>query len=102
MVGITIGVGEYYSRLARHAAQAMEEKIGVRVAILTDEHFASSGLPAPHHLKLRMFDFVNHESVLYFDADMVCLSSWKPAYCARRSEERRVGKECRSRWSPYH
>ncbi len=24
-----------------------------------------------------------------------CRSSW-------RSEERRVGKECRSRWSPYH
>ena len=22
--------------------------------------------------------------------------------CNRRSEERRVGKECRSRWSPYH
>ena len=21
---------------------------------------------------------------------------------AERSEERRVGKECRSRWSPYH
>src|SRR5258708_26379129 len=27
-----------------------------------------------------------------------------PLLCAqkRRSEERRVGKECRSRWSPYH
>ena len=25
-----------------------------------------------------------------------------PAYKQRRSEERRVGKECRSRWSPYH
>ena len=24
------------------------------------------------------------------------------AYYAARSEERRVGKECRSRWSPYH
>ena len=24
------------------------------------------------------------------------------AYCSDRSEERRVGKECRSRWSPYH
>src|SRR3989442_11984700 len=24
--------------------------------------------------------------------------SWR----SRRSEERRVGKECRSRWSPYH
>src|SRR2546430_8622737 len=23
-------------------------------------------------------------------------------YCVARSEERRVGKECRSRWSPYH
>ena len=22
--------------------------------------------------------------------------------CTGRSEERRVGKECRSRWSPYH
>ena len=22
--------------------------------------------------------------------------------CSSRSEERRVGKECRSRWSPYH
>ena len=23
-------------------------------------------------------------------------------FALRRSEERRVGKECRSRWSPYH
>ena len=23
-------------------------------------------------------------------------------HCEDRSEERRVGKECRSRWSPYH
>ena len=32
--------------------------------------------------------------------------AWKLADTARyypmRSEERRVGKECRSRWSPYH
>ena len=27
------------------------------------------------------------------------LSAWVPV---ERSEERRVGKECRSRWSPYH
>ena len=25
-----------------------------------------------------------------------------PAFLITRSEERRVGKECRSRWSPYH
>src|SRR5256885_5100423 len=28
-------------------------------------------------------------------------TNWTRA-CSRRSEERRVGKECRSRWSPYH
>ena len=27
-----------------------------------------------------------------------CVPLWTPV----RSEERRVGKECRSRWSPYH
>src|ERR1035437_8777916 len=27
---------------------------------------------------------------------------WPDPWWATRSEERRVGKECRSRWSPYH
>ena len=29
-------------------------------------------------------------------------SSFTPECEQQRSEERRVGKECRSRWSPYH
>src|SRR5256885_16983876 len=29
-------------------------------------------------------------------------AAYESAYRQRRSEERRVGKECRSRWSPYH
>ena len=29
--------------------------------------------------------------------------TWNTAFLeVKRSEERRVGKECRSRWSPYH
>src|SRR5256886_4731357 len=32
---------------------------------------------------------------------MISISSARPDD-RRRSEERRVGKECRSRWSPYH
>ena len=28
--------------------------------------------------------------------------NWENTLVKRRSEERRVGKECRSRWSPYH
>ena len=30
------------------------------------------------------------------------LSETDPDLVRERSEERRVGKECRSRWSPYH
>ena len=30
------------------------------------------------------------------------LKKYKYTHKAIRSEERRVGKECRSRWSPYH
>jgi len=29
-------------------------------------------------------------------------SADSPMFAYKRSEERRVGKECRSRWSPYH
>ena len=31
------------------------------------------------------------------DVNIYCEGVW-----SSRSEERRVGKECRSRWSPYH
>src|SRR5260370_18336907 len=33
---------------------------------------------------------------------MCCSAGRSSGLCSMRSEERRVGKECRSRWSPYH
>ena len=40
------------------------------------------------------------------DKDLLATSGWwttfKTNEVNERSEERRVGKECRSRWSPYH
>ena len=33
---------------------------------------------------------------------MKCLLGQNKEFADTRSEERRVGKECRSRWSPYH
>ena len=33
---------------------------------------------------------------MHLDSEAIC------AAILHRSEERRVGKECRSRWSPYH
>ena len=39
---------------------------------------------------------------LLLRADGAVEAGWWPHNRALRSEERRVGKECRSRWSPYH
>ena len=36
------------------------------------------------------------------DKEVFCNEFYKEVYALVRSEERRVGKECRSRWSPYH
>ena len=40
----------------------------------------------------------------YNAADSIIVGKFvgEDALAAVRSEERRVGKECRSRWSPYH
>ena len=45
--------------------------------------------------------FLDHEYTTYFTLQQA-LNELKEAGLIRRSEERRVGKECRSRWSPYH
>src|SRR5258705_4536321 len=56
--------------------------------------------------KLRILVLVrSHSSILSGLCKKICLSLelMSPRECSRqRSEERRVGKECRSRWSPYH
>ena len=55
-----------------------------------------------------------HECCNYDGGNCLLLDDGEPCVCVqsislslmcrwfRRSEERRVGKECRSRWSPYH
>src|SRR2546426_12082310 len=47
--------------------------------------------------------YLEHSRIFYFENGgnpevFLASADWMP----RRSEERRVGKECRSRWSPYH
>src|SRR5882762_11376897 len=42
------------------------------------------------------------ESVKKIDVEYFTMAYIQPAARGARSEERRVGKECRSRWSPDH
>src|SRR2546430_4611774 len=45
----------------------------------------------------------NEKGVTIFrQEDVEVPKSWSQTATNIRSEERRVGKECRSRWSPYH
>src|SRR2546422_11775734 len=50
------------------------------------------------HLQERQLEAALRE----FEAAFCLLIVRVDARLAERSEERRVGKECRSRWSPYH
>ena len=51
-------------------------------------------------------DMVNRTNEKYAEAGLALIQKIPtpitPVKMDKRSEERRVGKECRSRWSPYH
>ena len=74
----------YTFTLAEHALEAELKKLILQEADKTDDVAAE--------------DFTD-DAPLFGDGSPVDLNSLD-ALC--RSEERRVGKECRSRWSPYH
>src|SRR3712207_484446 len=52
---------------------------------------------------IRVYDDAERRAMLVNVVDVPPLCNFiLPAILRTRSEERRVGKECRSRWSPYH
>src|SRR3712207_8834498 len=65
---------------AQELAEQIAAKLGNRSWGMGDGDVNADPSPIPHHPSPT---FANVEA-------------------ANRSEERRVGKECRSRWSPYH
>ena len=64
------------------AVKALKSIPKIRKVLATDVHAAYKGDPAAKSYDEIIFSY--------------------PGIFAIRSEERRVGKECRSRWSPYH
>src|SRR2546430_993316 len=71
-------------------------------------HFncCSHGLPGSARRKLRKRALHGLDQLGHLeqgaDIGFVQQESHRSDQVAKRSEERRVGKECRSRWSPYH
>src|SRR5256885_7032150 len=103
------------ARLTRHRLHTIDED---REVTRLGEHVFRTGLLSPEVMSdtikvLRRF----HRAVQKAGADSVRIVAtsalrdarnspafleWVRSATGWRSEERRVGKECRSRWSPYH
>src|ERR1051326_5153949 len=69
----------------------------------TPEDLKKIGIQATACCLVRSMFIFNHAAarrldVVYFSIEII----FELPVITARSEERRVGKECRSRWSPYH
>ena len=53
-------------------------------------------------IKFNRLDQVDDKAEYKYDSTVYDTNIKLGKYTFVRSEERRVGKECRSRWSPYH
>src|SRR3712207_9241430 len=92
---LVIGVELFFPRLRKDFV-AYLAALGALVALGISLYWVNEDLDFGGNL----FHVDNYTTffrvLLYGNAALICIAS------AHRSEERRVGKECRSRWSPYH
>jgi hypothetical protein len=85
MIGVTIGVGPLHHKLATLAAMCLKKHTGLDSIILNSKHYADSGLPHPAALKLRIFDLLRDNHILYYDSDWFCVNRWNPEQFARNA-----------------
>ena len=78
-----------------------KNRIGKSIPKLSKDE-KQSALAKLSELKQSEAEFQNRIKELQPEFDELMLQVPAPADDDVRSEERRVGKECRSRWSPYH
>ena len=90
--------------------------MGYKITTLVENCVYGRKLQAEHGLSLYietsghrlLFDtgasdlFIRNARLLHIDLQKVDYLILSHGHSDHRSEERRVGKECRSRWSPYH
>ena len=60
------------------------------------------GLEATGHYSYNLLGYLIDKGLPTYVINPLHTNLYRKSLSLRRSEERRVGKECRSRWSPYH
>src|ERR1041385_65453 len=94
--GVAIGLALKAAKTAKKMERSREEILGELAKVLSEPNaFVDDLVYGP--VAKRLVDEAKRRS---FD-QLYPLDTEAP-YRIWRSEERRVGKECRSRWSPYH
>ena len=85
-------------------------QIGIRSSSIDEEKFVKStyniqtfkNKDVHKHMDAIEYYVSNIDGPIYLSIDMDVVDPSIALNVQLRSEERRVGKECRSRWSPYH
>lgn len=78
MIGVTVGIGEPYHSLARVSAACFETFTGFPVKILGGKEQSAVSARHPAEVRLHLFDLIDEEEIVYFDADWFCLNPWNP------------------------
>ncbi len=79
IVGVTVGVNTPYAPLASIAAQCFTKHTGVSTVVLGEKELIASGLGHPAALRLKAFEYVDAEQIVYFDSDWLCINDWSSA-----------------------
>src|SRR5258706_15881581 len=94
------GIGPEVTRAAaavlRESAQEFNHQFEFTEYLLGGAAIDAAGTPLPNET----LDACRKADAVFLGA--VGGPKWDGLPVGKRSEERRVGKECRSRWSPYH
>src|SRR3989454_12255994 len=100
--------GGRYDLVVDLAAQTVQDAHGFRAAFAIDPYrrdmlLLRAGRDRSHAARGRPYRGIRAQpSMKELRIAVLPGDGIGPDVTAQRSEERRVGKECRSRWSPYH
>ena len=92
--------GKNVDRAIQNACKELKiSKESIKYDIITSGSTGIFGLVGVKKAKIRVMVSQGGDDALNYKKDQDIQKMVDDAF---RSEERRVGKECRSRWSPYH
>src|SRR2546422_8209264 len=109
---IVMDLTELLAFVVKNKASDLHLSSGLPPMIRVHGDVRRINVPAMEHKDVHgmIYDIMNDGQRKFYEENLECdfslalpgLARFRVNAFVQRSEERRVGKECRSRWSPYH